>query len=605
MVAPHQNHLLRFSVCLISTLFWSSPIFAARPTAARLLPESTVAMVSVPDAKVFAEKFMNTNLGRMLKDPQMQPVVEQLYGSFGELIEKAKGEIGLSLAEMIALPQGEITLAMVVPPDSTPGGVLIFDAGDQIANARKLIDRVKAAIDSVNKNKSEQSIGDVKCTVYQSQNPSEPENTLVFFEKDSAIAFCVNIEAAKQVLDLWNEKKDARSLAENANYAAIASRCRGSKDEEPQLIGYVDPVGIVKAVAQKDTGAKIALAMFPAFGMDGLGGVGGSVIFDTVQYDAMMHLHVLLSSPRTGVFKAIAFEPGSSKPEHWVPNDVVSYTTMNWNFPNSFEAIGTLFDSIRGEGAFVQSNRNIAQSTGIDPLKHLVPALDGRVTYINWIEKPVTVSSSAVLVGFKLKSKDQDKENNVESVGTLLDNFVKKIPDRFDTKTVAGKSYYYVRMPEMPKLPDGREPPPMPKPCFGIMEDYLMIANQTSIYEQVLATAADNSKSLADELDYKLIAGKLQRLSGGAKPAMLSFDRPEESLRYMYDLVQNGGVKNLMPWQLRSQENPLMKTMNSALEKQPLPPFSVIQKYLSSGGGLVIDDETGIHFMSFSLKRKD
>jgi hypothetical protein len=40
------------------------------------------------------------------------------------------------------------------------------------------------------------------------------------------------------------------------------------------------------------------------------------------------------------------------------------------------------------------------------------------------------------------------------------------------------------------------------------------------------------------------------------------------------------------------------------MDKNPLPPFSVLQKYFAPQGSMVIDDETGIHFMDFTLKRK-
>ena len=108
---------------------------------------------------------------------------------------------------------------------------------------------------------------------------------------------------------------------------------------------------------------QIAVAMLPALGLDGLSGVGGSVLFDTEQYDSMMHLHVLLSSPRTGVIKAIAFEPGATKPERWVPGDVASYATLNWNFETSLKAIETLFDSFRGDGDFAQNFAEFQQGT--------------------------------------------------------------------------------------------------------------------------------------------------------------------------------------------------------------------------------------------------
>jgi hypothetical protein len=281
-----------------------------------------------------------------------------------------------------------------------------------------------------------------------------------------------------------------------------------------------------------------------------------------------------------------------------VPGDVASNATTNWNFDTSIKAWEKVYDSFNAEGAFAQKLADFNKELDTDFQKQIIPALDGRVTYINWIEKPIKFQSSQTLVALKLK----DKEKAVETIQKVLDNIVKKDTQKMiTTQTSAGKSYYRQNF-SVPNMPEGAEPPPMPKPCFGIVEDYLMISNQPGVYEQVLATAADSSKSLANELDFKLVAGKLQRAAGGTKPALLSFDRPEESFRYVYELVTSDQTKTIL--QREAPRNPFFRTVNSSLEKQPLPPFSVLQKYLAPGGSIVVDDETGIHFMNFTLKRK-
>jgi hypothetical protein len=588
----NRKTLLSTLFVLVTATLIASPLYAARPTAARLLPENTVLMVSVPNVQELAQKFMNTNLGQMAQDPQMQPFIETLYGSLGELVETVKDKVGLSLNEIVALPQGEITFAIVNAGERGPNVLFIFEAGSQIDNARKLL---KNALRDL-KVSREETIGEVKCSIYET--PPGGNGNLIVFEKDAAIAICNQIDIAKEVLDLWNEKKDARSLAENANYGAIASRCRGSKDEEPQFIWYFDPIGLMKNMAETNTGVQIAVAMLPALGLDGLGGLGGSALFDTEQYDSMMHFHVLLSSPRTGVFKAIAFEPGVTKPERWVPGDIASYLTFHWNFDTSLKAIETMFDSFRGEGTFAQTLQNFGSRIDVDFQKQIVPSLDGRVTFLRWIEKPaVTMESAHTLLAFKLK----DKEKDGEIIQKVLDGIAKKFPDKISSKTSGGTSYYAITFPAFDPG-NGQPPPPMPKTCFGIVEDYLLISDHPSIYERVLATAADSSKSLGGELDFKLISSKLQRIAGETKPAMMSFDRPEEGMRFMYDLVTSDRAKEGL--QKQSERNPFFKSINSAMEKQPLPPFSVLQKYLAPGGSLVIDDETGIHFMNFTLKRK-
>ena len=133
------------------------------------------------------------------------------------------------------MPQGEITFALVDPTEDDPGVVFIFEAGDQHCQRAKTAESRPLRTLKLNR---EETIGDVKCSIYDSGSGSKGDGKLIVFEKDDSIAICTKIEVAKQVLDLWNGKKDARSLAENANYGAIANRCRGSKDEEPQIIWY-------------------------------------------------------------------------------------------------------------------------------------------------------------------------------------------------------------------------------------------------------------------------------------------------------------------------------------------------------------------------------
>ncbi|MFH1266305.1 MAG: hypothetical protein ABIK89_11305 [Planctomycetota bacterium] len=66
------------------------------------------------------------------------------------------------------------------------------------------------------------------------------------------------------------------------------------------------------------------------------------------------------------------------------------------------------------------------------------------------------------------------------------------------------------------------------------------------------------------------------------------------------------GVSDGVRGQLRqgTENNPFLKTLDTALEENPLPPFAVIQRYLAPGGAMLVDDETGLHYTSFSLRRK-
>jgi hypothetical protein len=83
---------------------------------------------------------------------------------------------------------------------------------------------------------------------------------------------------------------------------------------------------------------------------------------------------------------------------------------------------------------------------------------------------------------------------------------------------------------------------------------------------------------------------------------MLSFNRPEEGMRMIYDLAKAENTKEFL--NSRGEENSFLKSVNKAMEDNPLPPFAVIAQYLAPGGGFLSSDETGFHYASFQMKRK-
>lgn len=568
---------------------FASKALAERPPATRLLPQSTVALLSIPDAQDMAERFMNTSLGRMSQDPQLQPLVKQVYGAVVEATAEMKEQIGLSLPELLAVPQGELTLAVVAPEEGPPAVVALLDAGDQLSNVRKLLKRGTEELDKTDAKRSEETVAGTKFVIYDGVGPQR--RRIAYFEKDATIVAGSDLGVLKQLLATWNGGK-GDTLADNRNFTAIMQRCRGTKDERPQLIWYVDPIGIMRSIGETSITVRLAVAMLPVLGLDGLSGIGGSLILDAGQLDSVTHVHVLLESPRSGVLKMIALESGDVKPERWVPADVASYTTLHWNVEKTYATLAILYDSFRGDGALAKAlGDRILGPTGIDFQKEVLQSLDGRVTLITSIERPITVRSQAWLLGLKLK--------DAATFDKVLEKVFKLPQSNLARKTYAGKTYYQVQVPQFDELPEDQRPP---LPCFGILDDYLLMVTRASLYRKAVVTAADGSKSLAGELDFKLIAGKIQRQSGGNKPAMISFNRPEEVMRFLYELATAERTRQGLREQ--AENNPFLKSLDTALKEHPLPPFAVLRQYLAPGGAMVVDDETGIHYTAFSLRRK-
>jgi hypothetical protein len=136
--------------------------------------------------------------------------------------------------------------------------------------------------------------------------------------------------------------------------------------------------------------------------------------------------------------------------------------------------------------------------------------------------------------------------------------------------------------------------------CFCIVGDYLLVGRE-SLLHKAIATESDPSKALAGALEFKLIASKAQKQAAGSRPSLLNFNRPEEGFRMMYGMATSDTTRERLA--KRGENDSFLKNINQALQDNPLPPFSVIQQYLAPGGALLTDDETGLHYTSFTLRR--
>src|SRR3990172_1792450 len=117
----------------------ASPVLA-RPSAMKLFPEETLLLVRTPNVGELLERFRETAMGRMVRDPQLKPFVERMYGSAGDLYtEKVAELLGVSWEELQDLPRAEVAFAIVARRDHIPAFVLLVDQGDAPSVARRLL----------------------------------------------------------------------------------------------------------------------------------------------------------------------------------------------------------------------------------------------------------------------------------------------------------------------------------------------------------------------------------------------------------------------------------------------------------------------------------
>jgi hypothetical protein len=556
-----------------------SAAWAQRPMGPELLPASTVAMFQIPDLALLTQRFRETALGKIGQDPEMKPLLGKIYGASQQAFSRQGDKVNLTLDELLSIPQGEMCFGFVASPEQEPGFIFIVDAKDKAEHFRKLI----PALEFVTR-----KIG---------ENPSLGWDRLHIEERDGLFI----MSPLKTLL----EQAIAKTLAETDKYSAIINRCVEGGDQ-PHVVLYVDPIEFIRNIAGNSPIA-VGLALFPALGLDGLRAVGGTMTFASGDFDTVQHMHVLLDHPRVGVIDAIGLSSGDMTPESWVPGDAASYSTIHWDLRHTFTAASRLFNGIMGDGELERRIRtDVSGQLGADFETEILPQLSGRGTQVQWVERPVRVNSMSLLMGLQLKDPQAFKP--------VLQKIVSRHSAALEKQHYGTDEYWTVKGDSLGFFPwqhqEIRNQRELKKQgveirdrvfCVGIVNDYLLMTDSLKAYQEAVRAKTNRDESLTESLDFKLIASKVKRQPKGDAPGLMSFQRPEEGLRMMYDLINAENSRKMLA--AGANRNAFFSSVQQALNDHPLPRFEKLAEYVAPGGGMMVSDESGIHYTAFGLKR--
>lgn len=585
-----------------------------RPTAPKLFPSDTLAYLRVDDVSELKASFAKTSIGKLGNDEQLKPILSEFYGGLVQNAKEIQESLGLNLDELLSIPTGEMAIALLPSIGSSanvnvergdsnatvsaslnsPAVALLLDAGDEISSVELLLERIEER--APNLVRTEKTID--RLTLYRYSNPNRQREQAAYFIDQGVMVACSDAGYLEQLAEVWlGNAGDRETLADNGTFTTIMSRCVGTEGERPQVAFYVDPLAIVRKLAPKTTAVQMGLAVLPALGIDGIKGVGGSLIFAPADFDSINHFHVELSSPRRSILGLIRPKSGPTSPEAWVPDSVASYSTINWDLISTLKGIEQLFNQFRGPDALEeQVFAEVNQRLELDIRKDILENLDGRITLLQGIVRPLTVNSGSNVYAIKFKNADFMKSKVLPRVKELIGQRIEIQQANF------GKLQVDYIEPGRRNGRDTNAPIRTPEICFTMYEDYLIIADSKYMMQQVAGALNGTSAPLRDALEFQLISDRISSQLQEKDCSAISYARPEESLQVFYELARDpANVERLRGF---AEGNGFFKALLTALEKHKLPPFAVISKYLAPSGGFLVDDETGIHYTTFGLRRE-
>jgi hypothetical protein len=297
----------------------------------------------------------------------------------------------------------------------------------------------------------------------------------------------------------------------------------------------------------------------------------------------------------------------------------------------AYSELTKIVDSFNEEGFFekiVQTNIN--EEIGINLKDDLIDAMHGRVTFAQWIEKPVIAQSAVTALAFKL--------NDPEKFESLMQKLLAKAEEDFEPRKddngnvvgdgevpFQGRDFMGIAIYGEPQSRQDRRNERMKNrrnrvddetgeqrvsmeikfetPCMAIIGDSFVISmNSVKFMEKMIETHQGESPNLADDEDYARLVDESRKLLNNELPIGNFYSNPEGFMEWMMDLVKSENMQQVIGKQAES--NKYLAGIKRRMDENPLPDFDKLRKYFAKSGGFVTDDDTGLHLLQFTLKNE-
>ena len=604
-----KSYTRHFVFGLVMSALLTSSLFAQdqkRPKSEHLLPETTVAYLQIDNVRDFVETLSESTVGQMLADEKIAPLAEELYAQAQSTYDEFETTVGLTLDEIQSLPAGEVCIAIVAPRRKDPCYVVIIDTDEESEAVTKAMDRARELADERGVEiETETTDDDFELEVMEIEGQE-----VTYLRKQGTILACTNRDVLDDILERWNgrEAEKVRPLTKNRKFVTIMNRCRGSKEAPPEMRFFVDPIATARSYFRGNAGAQFALNALPILGLDGLLAIGGSAIMNEQEFEAVTHMHVMLSNPRAGLFEMLALKPGEYQPQTFVPHNITNYMTTSWDMDKFYAELAKIYNTFRGEGQFEEDVQNtVADEIGLDFREDILASFSGRVTFLQWVQDGKRFND--LTQGVALEIGDSEKCD--ELIESLLD----KAREEGDDDNISEEEYknitiYQFGGPGAERRRERREKRleereldmdiRMPEPCAAIIGDHVVFSDSVDFIKRAIETDRGEEPGLGEDNQFEEVSKKMTRLLQSDSPAALMYSRPEESMRMYFNAGKSENSMEML--EKMAEGNERARGFIDAFKDNPLPDFDDVKKYFAPSGAFITSDDTGYHMLGFTLK---
>lgn len=613
---------------LVLLLMFGSSVLGVTP-AEDLLPQSTCLFVSFPDMEEFEAKFRLTQLGQLANDPVMKPFADDLASQIRDRFGQTDLQLGLKWEDLAGVYAGEACLARVQPEDKKGEHAiaLLID----VTNKQQQVDKVRKTIAKNLKarkaKEKEVKVGNAAVTAYELEKQIgelKPREIFLTVVADQLIV-TNHLQLMTDIIQRAERKGEGAPLSSAMIYSHIMSEvAKSSGGRMPHVRWYADPFKYADVVRASRSGRRRRGKDFSQIlhdqGFDAIRALGGHVNLATKDHEAL-HRTLVYAPPVTDQptkFNAAArllnFPAGKHLPlPKWVPRDLATFVSFNWNVLNGFEHSISLIDEIVDSPGFVEdvldSFKNDKTGPMIDIRQALLAHLDDHILMFSDFSLPITTKSERLLFAVRVKDEAKvtaalkqlwEKDPQAESVNIAEHVVWEIVPE--DVEPING-----IQLPgQVPLGGNGGsdEEIKLPNSAMTVARGpdpdaaaYLLVSTDVNLLKSVLDTKRPLHATLGASADFRIVHKMLERLGAG-QDSFLFFSRTDEEYQSAYEMIRQGKMPEsesmlgrVLNRLLGPEEEDVLR--KPEIDGTKMPDYQIVRRYLGPAGLFVQPRDDG------------
>jgi hypothetical protein len=557
------------AVTALVFLAHTAPVRAAIAPAENLLPADTLAFFTVPDGNAFRAACKTSPQVMFWNDDAMKPFHDKFMGKFNErFVAPLEKDLGVKVADFLALPQGQFTLAVTVNgsnghDDIPPGLLLLLDAKDKsgllktnlAALTKKWTDAGRAlrtesihglafTVVTLNSNDFSAILPKRPAVSEIGKDPKPDQPGEIYFTQYESMLVAGNSAKVVEAVAAHLTGSSMPAIADDTTFAGDKlSQFR----DAPTYYGWFNGAKTFSLLmsadnAGADDSSPAAMAGFTATKVLGATGLNGlkSASFAVREKPDGSTIALHLTAPeagRAGLMKILALPAKDAGIPAFVPADAIKFSRFRLDGKQTWAELQKIISGISPQGlAYMNSIIDMvntlaqAKDPGFDLRTSLFGNLGDDIVTYGKAPAGTTLADFAdppaiFLVGVANPDQVVNSIKNLASLAAPQD--AATAPRDF-----LGHKIYTIALRSQ-QVPGGAVPQPAAL-YLSAAGGYLAISKNTSILEEYLRSADGKLKPLRETPGIAEAASHVGGMGGG----LFTYENQRESMRAAFKLLK-------------------------------------------------------------------